>query len=211
MKGVGQASYRLDSGKPMKMKDVFYVHGLRKNLLSILALDEKGFKVAFIDGEVLMWPRGKSIDDAVVIDVQEGSLYKLKRLSVSTLVHNTVTPSELWHRRFAQIHYKALLIMSKMVTSLPEIQVDHEGICKGCAQGKNVKKPFPSSDNKSKGALDIIHSDVCTPGLLQRNYGTQRATPEKTYVHQVIATLVKKSGMGYSSEKVRYVELPLLE
>jgi transposase InsO family protein len=48
-----------------------------------------------------------------------------------------------------------------MVTGLPEIQVDHEEIYKGCAQGKNVKKPFPGSDSKAKGALDIIHSDVC--------------------------------------------------
>jgi transposase InsO family protein len=50
-----------------------------------------------------------------------------------------------------------------MVTGFPDIQVDHEGICKGCAQGKNVKKPFPSSDSKAKGLLDIIHSDVCGP------------------------------------------------
>jgi hypothetical protein len=47
------------------------------------------------------------------------------------------------------------------VIGLPEIQVEHEDICKGCAQGKNVKKPFPSSDRKSKGVLDIIHLDVC--------------------------------------------------
>jgi hypothetical protein len=60
----------------MKMKDVLYVPGLNKNLLSILALDDKGFIVAFIDGEVLMWPRGKIIDDVVVIGVQEGRLYK---------------------------------------------------------------------------------------------------------------------------------------
>jgi hypothetical protein len=26
-----------------------------------------------------------------------------------------------------------------------------------------VKKPFPSSDIKSKGALDIIHSNICGP------------------------------------------------
>ena len=101
------------------------------NLLSISALDEKGFRVVFIDGEVLMWPKGKSIDDVVVIGVQEGGLYKLKGHSVSALVHSTVTPSELWHRRFAHIHYKALPIVSKMVTGLPEIQVNHEGICKG--------------------------------------------------------------------------------
>jgi hypothetical protein len=117
IKGVGEASYKLDSGKPMKMKDVLYVYGLKKNLLSISALDEKGFRVAFIDGEVLMWPREKSIDDAVVIGVQEGGgLYKLKGHSVSALVHSTITPSELWHRRFAHIHYKALPIVSKMVT-----------------------------------------------------------------------------------------------
>jgi hypothetical protein len=137
--------------------------GLKKNLLSILALDEKGSKVAFIDGEVLLWPRRKSIDDVVVIGVQEGGLYKLKGNSISTLVHTTITPSELWHGRFAHIHYKALPIVSKMVTGLPKIQVDHEGVCKGCAQGKNMKKPFPSSDSKAKGVLDIIHLDVCGP------------------------------------------------
>jgi hypothetical protein len=26
-----------------------------------------------------------------------------------------------------------------------------------------MKKPFPSSDSKAKGVLDIIHSDVCGP------------------------------------------------
>jgi hypothetical protein len=53
--------------------------------------------------------------------------------------------------------------MSKMVIGLPKNQVEHEGICKGCTQGKNVKKLFSSSDRKSKGVLDIIHSYVCGP------------------------------------------------
>ena len=39
-----KASYKLDSRKSMKMKDVIYVPGLKK----------KGFRVAFVDGEVLM-------------------------------------------------------------------------------------------------------------------------------------------------------------
>ena len=54
IKRVGEASYKLDSGNPFKMKDVLYVPGLKKNLLSISALYKKGFKVAFIDGKVLM-------------------------------------------------------------------------------------------------------------------------------------------------------------
>ena len=39
----------------------------------------------------------------------------------------------------------------------------HDGICKGCEKWKNMRKPFPSSDNKSKGILEMIHSDVCGP------------------------------------------------
>jgi hypothetical protein len=147
----------------MKMKDVLYVPGLKKNILSISSLDEKGFKFSFIDREVLMWPRGNFIDDVVVIGVQEGGLYKLKGHSNSELVHNTITPSELWHRIFVHIHYKSLSIVSKMVRGFPKIQVNHEGICKGCAQGNHVKKSFPSSDSKAKGTLDIIHSVLCGP------------------------------------------------
>ena len=30
-------------------------------------------------------------------------------------------------------------------------------------QGKNVKKPFPSSESKAKEILEIIHSYVCGP------------------------------------------------
>ena len=76
------------------------------------------------------------------------------------MIHNIVNPCELWHRRFAHIHDKALPIINKMVIGLLEIQANHDGVCKGCAHGKNVKIPFPSSDSKAKGILDIIHSDV---------------------------------------------------
>ena len=60
------------------MKDVLYVPGLKKNLLSISALDAKGIRVAFVDGQVLMCPKGNIIDYSAVIGEQEGDLYKLK-------------------------------------------------------------------------------------------------------------------------------------
>ena len=58
----------------MIMKAVLFVPGLNKNLLSISALHAKGMRVAFIDGQVIMWPKGKTIVDAVVIGEQEGGL-----------------------------------------------------------------------------------------------------------------------------------------
>ena len=68
---------------------------------------------------------------------------------------------ELWHRRLAHLHYRALPSLRKVVTSLPEFEVQHDGVCQGCSLGKNVKKPFPSSDSRAKGILDLIHSDMC--------------------------------------------------
>ena len=76
---------------------------------------------------------------------------------------STISPCELWHRRIAHVHYKALPIVSKVVTRLPNIQINHEGVCKGCAQGKNTKNHYPNSDKKEKGILDIIHSYICGP------------------------------------------------
>ena len=65
----------------MKMKEVLYVPGLKKNLLSISALDNKGYRVAFIDKKVVMWTKGKSIENAVVIVEEGGGIYKPKEHS----------------------------------------------------------------------------------------------------------------------------------
>ena len=110
------------------MKEVLYVPSLKKNLLYISDLDKKGFIVSFIDGKVLMWNKGKKIEDAVVIGEEEGGLYKLKGHSETTLVHESNDPSELWHRRLSHINYKALPHVNKVVMGLPNMKIKHEGI-----------------------------------------------------------------------------------
>jgi hypothetical protein len=146
----------------MKMKDVLYVPGLTKNLLSVSTLEKKGFRVVFIDGEVIMWAKGKTMEEAIVIG-KEGGLYKLKGHSEVAMTHSIENPCELWHRILAHINYKALPYVSKKVTGLPELKVDHEVVCNGCAQGKNIKNPFLKRDSKEKGVIELIHSDVCDP------------------------------------------------
>ena len=44
-------------------------------------------------------------------------------------------------------------------------QSGHDSICKGFSLGKNIKKIFPRSIKRSKGILDLIHSDICGPML----------------------------------------------
>ena len=51
--------------------------------------------------------------------------------------------------------------MSKVATGLQDLKIEHEGTCKGCARGKNIKNPFLKSETKNKGTLELIHSYVC--------------------------------------------------
>jgi hypothetical protein len=163
IKGIGESNYKLDSENSITMKDVLYVPGLKKNLLSISALDKKGYRVSFIDGEFLMWAKGETINEAIVIGNEENGLYKLKGHPETAMTHAIENSCELWHRRLAHINYKVLPYICKAITGLPELKVDQEGICNGCAQGKNIKNPFPKRDRKAEGALELIHSDVCGP------------------------------------------------
>ena len=94
----------------------------KEEILSISALDAKGMRVAFVDGQVLMWKKGKTFDDAIVIGEQEGGLLKLKGHSEQALVHDTVEPNELWHRSLAHVHYRALPLASKAIEGLPKMQ-----------------------------------------------------------------------------------------
>jgi hypothetical protein len=163
IKGVGESNYKLNLGNSLKMKDVLYVPGLTKNLLSISALAKKGFRFSFIDGEVLMWAKGETLNQAINIGSEENGLYKIKVHSEDTMTHAIENSCELWHRILSHINYKALPYICKAVTSLPELKVDHEGICNGCAQGKNIKNHFPKRENKAEGVLELIHSNVCSP------------------------------------------------
>ena len=53
--------------------------------------------------------------------------------------------------------------MSKVVSGLPYLKIDHEGTCKGCARGKNINNEFSKSEKKTKGTLELIHYDLCGP------------------------------------------------
>jgi hypothetical protein len=70
---------------------------------------------------------------------------------------------ELWHGRMVHIHFGALGHLRQAITGLPKFTAERHDPCKGCAMGKYARRPFPLSEDKSKGVLDLIHSDVCGP------------------------------------------------
>ena len=66
-----------------------------------------------------MCPKGKTIDDAIVIGEQEGGLYKLRGQPEQAFLYDSVEPSELLHRRLAHVNYMALPLARKVFEGLP--------------------------------------------------------------------------------------------
>jgi hypothetical protein len=163
--GCGTVSFQRESLPPMLLSEVLYVPGLKKNLVSVSAIEERGYEVLFRDGQVLLFPKGSSITSAKVIGTRHEKLYKLMFQPASALCHSTSNSDhcELWHMRMAHLHHGALRILREIVTGVPEFNTEHQELCKGCALGKYTKTVFPSSDCRAAGILDRIHSDVCGP------------------------------------------------
>jgi hypothetical protein len=49
--GIGTITFQMESGKPFQLKDVMHVLGLKKNLVSVVMLEDKGYDVVFSDGK----------------------------------------------------------------------------------------------------------------------------------------------------------------
>jgi hypothetical protein len=77
VEGIGQASVKLKTSNNVHLRNVLYVPGLENNIVSISFLEDKGNKIAFVDGNVLSWPRDSRIDNVRVIGTREGRLYRL--------------------------------------------------------------------------------------------------------------------------------------
>jgi hypothetical protein len=115
-----------------------------------------------MDKKALLWPKNEELSSTIVIGVREGGLYKIPG-HIQALVHASISSSALRHLRFGHLYYKALLGQLKMVRGMPTLHFEHDGICRGCVLGKNIKKSFPNTNTRSKGILDLIHSDICGP------------------------------------------------
>jgi len=99
---------------------------LKRNLVSISVMEDKGFRVAFIDGKVLACSRNSSMREAFTLGVRNEGLYRVCGRPIQALVDEITNQCEVWHQRFSHLHYKDFPNLNRMVTGIHKIQVDHE-------------------------------------------------------------------------------------
>jgi len=151
---------------PISFRDVLYVPGLKKNLISDSTLEDRGLDVSFRGIEVFIHPKGSSLASGQVIGVRDGKLFKLFFQPLHALAMSSDSSRqtcELWHRRMAHLHHGALGGLTEVVIGVPQISTEHKDVYKGCALGNFTKSSFPSNDTKSASILDLVQTDVCGP------------------------------------------------
>jgi hypothetical protein len=74
-KGSGILKFERESGKPLYLRDVLYVPELKKNLVSVSVLEDKGYEVLFRQGKVFIKPPNSKT--TVQLGVRAKTLYRL--------------------------------------------------------------------------------------------------------------------------------------
>jgi hypothetical protein len=75
IEGVGSISFSLESGARLHIDELLYVLGLKKNLLSVATLEDKGYEVIFKDRKALLWAKGSHLSTVEPIGTRSGGLY----------------------------------------------------------------------------------------------------------------------------------------
>eukprot|EP00253_Pinus_taeda_P005175 PITA_05175 len=120
---ISTISFERESGKPFVLKEVMHVPGLKKNLIFVAMLEDKGYDVVFSEGKAFL--RSKITGETRKIGVRVKNLYQLHVdgcVAMACKVEGVVSwdDGELWHWRLGHLHHGALKILQQISTGLPK-------------------------------------------------------------------------------------------
>ena len=75
--GHGTVIFHRDSMSPMALRDVLFVPRMKKNLISVSMIEDRGLGVSFLDGHVRVFPKTTRPSTSYTIGVRCRKLYKL--------------------------------------------------------------------------------------------------------------------------------------
>ncbi|XP_039140420.1 uncharacterized protein LOC120277629 [Dioscorea cayenensis subsp. rotundata] len=147
--GKGRILIQLKNGDHQFISDVFYVPGMKNNLLSMGQLLEKGYRMEMKNGHLTIL--GEKVVMSSLIRVM--SKNRMFRIDIITDIYHCFSAifkdaSWLWHLRFGHLNFRSLKLLAQknMVNGLPLL--DHpEQFCEGCILGKQHRNSFSTKNN----------------------------------------------------------------
>eukprot|EP00253_Pinus_taeda_P023866 PITA_23866 len=151
--GVSTVAFQREHVAPITLTDLKYVPRLKKNLVSVTMLEEKGYDVVFIKGKAFLTHIATGQTKRIWIWLNH--LYKLEvddctKLSKKSELVQSQDIGELWRRQLGHLHHGALKIMQQISTGLPKGKLEQVDRCKGCTLGKYTNSSFHDRDSRAE-------------------------------------------------------------
>ena len=173
IKGNGEVKLKCANMVALSLKRALYVPELRKNLLSVSKITDKGFDVVFKkDRAIVVDPNrhGKVILEAE----REKDLYYVHEVKEEAHIAEDDKLMD-WHEKLGHLNEADLKkVLAK--TAAPNdrnFQKSKLPVCETCIKGKQTQLPYTQSLTKTKSKLELIHTDVCGPMRVQSHNGSR--------------------------------------
>lgn len=132
----------------IQVSEVYFVEGLKHNLLSVSQLCDKGFHVRFSKDKCDILDN--SADKVLLSGFRHGNVYVA---NFNSCPRNTCLVAKsgedlswLWHKRLSHLNFKTLnkIAKKKLVKGLPEKLCSSDLKCDACQKGKQPRNSFKS-------------------------------------------------------------------
>ena len=77
VEGVGKVIFQLESGGYLEVGDVLFVPELKRNLVSVSALEDDGYAVLHVSGHVYIYPVSGGLGAASLLGIRDGRMYRV--------------------------------------------------------------------------------------------------------------------------------------
>ncbi|KAI3734276.1 hypothetical protein L6452_13741 [Arctium lappa] len=183
VQGCGVITVKTKYGEK-RIPNVYFVPGLKHNLLSVGQLLLKGYEVHFKNNACEIKDMNNKSLGMVRMTFNKMFPLRFYEDTSFSLITNSRDESLLWHLRYGHMNYDSLTHMYKqgMVRGLPNItKVDH--VCEPCTLGKHTRDPFSHDKTwRALKKLEIVHSDDYLKEQGIHHQLTTRYTPQQNGV-----------------------------
>ncbi|KAH9656595.1 hypothetical protein KPL70_022738 [Citrus sinensis] len=158
--GIGTIRLKMLDGMVRKLNEVRFVPVLKKNLISVGALEPKGYKVTIEDG-TMKFTHGVMV---ILQGVRRYNLYYLKGgiTDEANVVEAHSDTTKLWHVRLGHAGEKSLQTLMRHGL-LKGTKTCKLNFCKHCVVCKKIRVKFGTTNHDTREILEYVHSDVWGP------------------------------------------------
>ena len=165
---IGKGNIRmLMNGIVQVITEVFYVPGLKNNLLSVGQLQEKGPAIFIQHGTCKIYHPERGLIMVTAMSSNRMFILSTQKILREEKCFSSLIADQarLWHLRYGHLSFNGLktLQQKRMVNGLPQFQASTK-VCEDCLVGKQRRDPFPTQSTwRASQILQLVHADICRP------------------------------------------------